>query len=89
MVPYMVPLDMSRINKLVAKMRINPRDWRIGKLKIVADTLNITYDQHGTSHVIFKTKAGKRLSVPAHKPIKPIYIKEFLNFIDGLEGDNE
>ncbi len=89
MVPYVVPLIMSRIKKLVAKMRANPRDWRIEKLKTLADRLDITYDQHGTSHVIFRTKSGKRLSVPAHKPIKPIYITEFLSLIDGLEGDNE
>ena len=29
------------------------------------------------------------LTVPAHKPIKPIYIKMFIELIDGLGEKNE
>ena len=66
-------------------MRNNPRDWRIEDIKAIADRMNIDYRQPGTSHVTFRTKAGKKLTVPAHKPIKPVYIRQFLALIDEQE----
>ena len=78
---------MSKIEKLLEKMRHNPRDWTIAELKTIADRLGITYKQPGTSHVTFRAKAGLMLTVPAKKPIKPIYIKRFLELID-LVGES-
>ena len=42
------------------------------------------YRQPGTSHVTFRTVNGQKLTVPAHKPIKPIYIKQFLKLLEEL-----
>lgn len=75
---------MSKIGKLLEKMRRNPRDWTIDELKTMADRLGIIYKQPGTSHVTFRAKAGLMLTVPAKKPIKPIYIKRFLELVDLL-----
>ncbi|MDF3054964.1 MAG: toxin-antitoxin system toxin component [Gammaproteobacteria bacterium] len=58
-------------------MHNNPRDWRIEDLKAIAERLNIDYPQPSSSHVTFRTASGKKLTVPAHKPIKAIYIKQF------------
>ncbi len=33
----------------------------------------IQFRQPGSSHVIFRTDTGKKLTVPVRKPIKPIY----------------
>lgn len=76
---------MSKAWKEMEKMRNNPRDWRIEDVKKIADKLEIAYKQPGTSHVTFRTKTGKKLTIPAHKPIKPIYIKHFLELIDELQ----
>ncbi len=87
----MVPCcSMSKRNKLLEKIRINPRDWRIEDLKKLANDYNMTVRQPGTSHVTF-TKVGTevRLTVPSHKPIKPIYIKKFIELIDKLEEENQ
>jgi hypothetical protein len=73
---------MSKFDKLIIKMRANPRDWRIDDLKAVAERLSIVYRQPGTSHVTFRLPNGTKLTVPAHKPIKPIYIKQFLDLLD-------
>ncbi len=68
-------------------MKDNPKgDWNIQDLKAIADRFNINYRQPGTSHVTFRTKNGKKLTVPAHKPIKPIYIKKFVEFIEGEQN---
>lgn len=75
-------ISMSKFDKLIIKMRTNPRDWRIDDLKAVAERLNIDYRQPGTSHVTFRLANGVKITVPAHKPIKPIYIKQFLTLLD-------
>ncbi|MAZ78250.1 MAG: hypothetical protein CMF39_06185 [Legionellaceae bacterium] len=77
---------MGRIDKIINKMRNNPRDWRIEDLKTVANRLGVVYRQPGTSHVTFRTQGGRQLTVPARKPIKPIYIKKFVELIDTM-GD--
>jgi predicted RNA binding protein YcfA (HicA-like mRNA interferase family) len=80
---------MSKIDKLLTKMRNNPRDWNIEDIKAIAKRYNLEYRQPGTSHVTFRAKTGEKVTVPAHKPIKPIYIKLFIGLIDSLGGNNE
>jgi hypothetical protein len=64
-------------------MRSNPRDWRIEDLKVVADSLGIAYRQSGTSHVVFgHPKVERAVSVPAARPIKQVYIRQFLALVD-------
>ncbi len=62
-------------------MRNNPRDWRIDQLKTVASANDIDWRQKGTSHVVFIRPDGQTLPVPARRPIKPIYIKKFIEFV--------
>jgi hypothetical protein len=73
---------MPSVEKIIEKMRINPRDWRIDELKTVARAHNIDWRQRGTSHVVFVRSDGRTLPVPAHRPIKPIYVRKFLEFIE-------
>lgn len=75
---------MSQLRKQLEKMRNNPRDWRIDQLKAIAERVGMQYRQPGTSHVTFRTVNGQKLTVPAHKPIKPIYIKQFLKLLEEL-----
>lgn len=76
-------LGMSTADKLLEKMRINPQDWRIDQLKTVARAYTIEWRQQGTSHVVFVRQDGRTLPVPARRPIKPIYIKKFVDFVIG------
>lgn len=78
---------MSKIDKTLEKMRNNPRDWRIDSLKTIAHAHGIEWRQPGTSHVTFRHSNGAKLTVPAHRPIKPIYVKKFLLLIDEGVGD--
>ena len=80
---------MSNAAKLVAKMRKNPRDWRIEDLKVIARSLGIDDDQHGTRPVIFRHAFAGRLSVPARRPIKPVYVRLFVEFVDTVGKTNE
>ena len=61
-------------------MPSNPRDWRIENLKAVARKFSIRYRQQGTSHVVIHEPAGL-LCVPCARPIKPIYIRQFVALV--------
>jgi predicted RNA binding protein YcfA (HicA-like mRNA interferase family) len=78
---------MRKVEKILDKMRNNPRDWQIDILKDLARRFGIEWRQPGTSHVTFRHPSGAKLTVPAHKPIKPIYIKKFIRLIDEGEGE--
>lgn len=74
---------MSKIEKLITTMKLNPKgDWHIEDLKRIADRFEIKYRQPGSSHVTFRDETGRKLTVPARKPIKPIYIKMFIELIE-------
>jgi hypothetical protein len=79
---------VARQDKLLARMRRNPRgDWRIEQLKAIANQYDILFRQPGTSHVIFAPPGQGVLSVPAHRPIKPVYIRQFVAMIDTIRAD--
>ena len=73
---------MTGVAKILGRMRNNPTGWRIEDLKTIADKYHIEYRQPGTSHVTFRHPSGAKLTVPARKPIKPVYVKRFLTLID-------
>lgn len=45
---------MSKVDKTLDKMRVNPRDWRIEDLESVAKHHGLTVRRPGGSHVIFQ-----------------------------------
>ena len=80
---------MSKVDKKLKAMKPNPKnDWQISDLKFMATQYGIEYRQPGTSHVTFSSNHGLCLTVPAHKPIKPIYIKRFIELIESLNEEN-
>lgn len=81
--------QMARAEKIIDGMRNNPRDWRIDDLKAVSDRYGIAYRQHGTSHVSFRDARGNMLSVPAARPVKPVYVRQFVALIAQQEERNE
>jgi hypothetical protein len=78
---------MAKIQKLMSRMRSNPRDWRIEDLQVIADHYGVTYDQHGTSHCTFRHPSAGRLPVPAARPIHSEYVKLFVKFMDKVVCD--
>ena len=41
---------MTKIEKLLTKMRNNPRDWKIEDVKVIADRFGIKYRQPGMNN---------------------------------------
>jgi hypothetical protein len=75
--------------KILEKMRNNPFGWKLEDLKTVATRFRIEFRQPGTSHVTFRHPCGAKLTVPAHKPIKPVYVRKFLELIDEVEHEKD
>lgn len=74
---------MNSATKLLEAMSRNPLDWRIEQLQTVARRHDIDWRQEGTSHCVFVRADGATLPVPAHRPIKPVYVKKFVALVKG------
>ncbi len=80
---------MSTEQKLLEAMANNPRDWKIEQVITVAKANGFTVHCPGGSHHIVRNANGAKLSVPAHRPINAIYIKQLVRLIKTGKGDNE
>jgi len=70
-------------------MRKNPIGWRIEELQAVAEENSVEWRRpgRGGSHVIFSAPGVREIvSVPSKRPIKPVYVKQFLKLIDAAGG---
>jgi len=75
--------------KLLLKMRKHQIGWRIEDLQCVAaeHLLEWRTPGRGGSHVVFSAPGVREIvSVPAKRPIKPVYIKQFVALVDAA-GD--
>ena len=80
---------MARAQKLVEQMRRNPRgDWTISDVETVCRANGIACNppSGGGSHYALKhPRIAGRLTIPARRPIKPVYIQLLLDMIATLE----
>ena len=81
---------MAKLDKILEKMRKNPLNWRIEQVEIIARSYQIAIRKTGGSHVVLDHPDLVELfTIPAHKPIKPVYIKKFVKLIELLQDNNE
>lgn len=74
---------MTTAEKTLERMRSNPRDWRIADLVVVAVRYGVEVRNSGGSHHVFSARdIAESLCVPAHRPVKPVYVKRFVAMID-------
>lgn len=74
---------MNTAVKLLVAMSRNPLDWQLSQLQTVAKQCGIDWRHEKSSHCVFVREDGHTLSVPAHRPIKPVYIRKFIELIEG------
>jgi hypothetical protein len=72
-------------------MRQNPRDWRIADVQSVCRAFGVscTPPRKGSHHKVKHGSQEAILTIPAHRPIKPVYIVDFVAFIDAVTGADE
>lgn len=81
---------MARAEKLFAAMRDNPRDWRIEDIVAVCAVFGIacTPPRKGSHYKVKHERMTDILTIPAHRPIKPVYIRELVRFIETVRGSD-
>jgi predicted RNA binding protein YcfA (HicA-like mRNA interferase family) len=81
---------MARADRTLDRIRANPRDWRIGSLEALAATYGVNIRKPGGSHVVFEHPGvAEAVSVPARRPIKPVYVRRFVGFIEAVRASHE
>jgi hypothetical protein len=74
---------------LLERMRRNPAgDWRIQDVERVCRDNGLMFRAgRGTSHCHAKhPDASEILTIPARRPIKPVYIRKLVRYIDTYGG---
>lgn len=75
---------MVRGGKLLDRMRANPRDWRIEDITRVCDAFGVscTAPKKGSHYKVKHPSQDEILTIPAHRPIKPVYVTDLVRFIE-------
>jgi len=74
---------------LLEGMRGNPAgDWRIRDVEALCREHGLSFRPgKGTSHAHMRHPAAREiLTIPAHRPIKPVYIRKLVHYIDTYGG---
>ncbi|RZL76396.1 MAG: type II toxin-antitoxin system HicA family toxin [Sphingomonas sp.] len=77
---------MTRGDWLLDSMRANPRDWRIQDVLTVCAGAGIACSppRNGSHYKVKHASQIEILTIPAHRPIKPVYIRDLIRFIDAV-----
>ncbi len=77
---------MGKDTKIFSKMKVNPKsDWTPGNIKTLVKAYHLTLRQSGTSHAVITNKLGTHLTIPMHKPVKPLYIIRLVELIEAQD----
>jgi len=77
--------EMAKKKSLLEQMRNNPRnDWQIADIQKLCNEYGLKMDspQNGSHYRIHSDYIYDILIVPAKRPIKSIYIKRLVTYID-------
>ena len=77
---------MVRGEKLLERMRANHRDWRIEDVIAVCAAFGIacTAPRKGSHYKVKHGSQADILTIPAHRPIKPVYVADLVRFVDAV-----
>jgi hypothetical protein len=79
---------MSRGKKRLEEMRNNPRaDWQISDVEVVCAAYGITLEEpsSGTHYKVKHERLRDIVTIPARRPIKPVYIRNLVAMVDELK----
>ena len=67
-------------------MRKNPRDWTIKNIESVCNHYGLTCSAptRGSHYKISHPDLDQILTIPAKRPVKPVYVKSLIDIIDSI-----
>jgi len=75
---------------LLERMRRNPAgDWQVRHLETICHEYGLLFRPGvGTSHVHLRHPTAREiLTIPARRPIKPVYIRKLVRYIEAHGGN--
>jgi hypothetical protein len=74
--------------KLLEKMKANPLDWQISDVATLCAAFSVecTAPRGGSHYKIKHTGVVEILTIPSRRPIKPVYIRDLVRFIESVQG---
>jgi hypothetical protein len=80
---------LAKASKLLERMRANPRDWGMNDIATVCEGhgIDCTPPRKGSHFKVKHATMTEILTIPAHRPIKPVYVRELVKFIDSVQGE--
>ena len=71
---------------MLGRMRENPRDWRIEDVKALCrmEGIACTPPRKGSHFKVKHADMAEILTIPAHRPIKPVYIRALVRFVEAV-----
>jgi hypothetical protein len=81
---------MAKADKILSQMISNPRGkWRIEDIETVCRTYGLTVlkPKSGSHYKVAHSSQHEILTVPAHRPIKPVYIRKFVAMVRRVESE--
>jgi predicted RNA binding protein YcfA (HicA-like mRNA interferase family) len=84
----MASASMSRGSKLLERVRANPRDWRMSDVMSVCVAMGVSCvpPRKGSHYKVSHASQNAILTVPAHNPVKAVYIKKLIAYLDAVDG---
>lgn len=82
---------MARKDKLLERMRQNPKDWSIQDVETLCDGFKISCKEprRGSHFGVSDATQEAILTVPFGRPIKQVYIKKLVAFVDAVQTARE
>lgn len=83
---------MSRAAKRLEGMRANPKgDWRIEDIISVCEAYDIRCSppRRGDHYKVSHPSQMDILTIPAHRPIRPVYVRKLVAFIDRVREQRD
>ena len=74
---------MASREKRLEKMAANPKaDWAIADVQALCEAWGISFRRGGGSHcTVSHSTQPDILTIPANRPIKPVYIRRLVEFV--------
>ncbi len=80
---------MAQADKMLTRMRANPKgDWTIEDVERVCRRFGLACSapKRGDHYKVSHPAIPEILTIPAQRPIRPIYIRRLIAMVDAVEG---
>lgn len=82
---------MARADKRLEDMRANPKGgWTIDDVRVVCEAHGVILrkPKRGSHYKVTHERQSDILTVPYDRPIKPVYIRRLVEFIDAVKDSD-